>query len=482
MTKSVITTIEISESHVKLLQVLRKRGRIRLVRHQAKKITDPSFDGIAGLLSSMVDDKVKESHIIGVIPRSQAMIRYFSLPSHSEQELGKMVSLQIGNKTPYAKEDIVFDYSSIAKESNGYSKVLVAIVHKEVAQKYLDIFKKCQITLNSLTLSSSSIVNGFYHWQKAIRKEDLSSSMVVNVDTSDSEICFCSEGKLLLSRNVRFGARDLGGDYQDDFVREVSLTLESYRKENLGLLPNRIVLISSLHESVFLKEKVFEEIRIPVEIIDLYRVFPKTKDCLIPILSEGDYFSSSSSLGAVFRGPQKPFDLLPKNVNAIREMKAQQVMWIQLIGLVFVAGCLAAATFYFNLSQEKSILKKLEEQNLKLKPRVEDVQIKKSRIVDIENYLVSVPSMVDVVHELYRLTPENISYRSLNVDDSDNLIIQGISEERADVNEFQKNLIGAPSFKDVNLQYATQRRVFEGEITDFKITCKIDQDFLQEKQ
>jgi len=477
-----ITTIEISEFHIKLLQVLRQGGRIRLVRHQAKQIADSSFEGIVNLLSSMVDDKVRESHIIGIIPRSQSMVRYFSLPSHSGQELSKMISLQIGNQTPYAKEDIVFDHSLISKNPDGYSKVLAAIVHKEVTQKYLDVFKKCQLTLNSLTLSSSSIVNGFYHWQKAVKKENIALLMVINVDTSDSEICFCFDGKLLFSRNIHFGAKDLGGDFQNDFVREVSLTLESYRKENLGSLPSRVVLISSFHESIFLKEKIFEEIRIPVDIIDLYRVFPKMKDCFIPILSEGDYFSSSSSLGAVFRGPQKPFDLLPKKENETRKIKAQQVMWLQLIGLFFVAGCLIVAAFSFNLYQEKIVSKKLEMQHQQLRPRVEEVRTKKNRIADIKNYLVSVPSMVDIIHRLYRLTPENVSYRSLSIDENDNLTIQGISEKRVDVNEFQKNLIGSPLFKDVNLKYATQRRVFEGEITDFKITCQIVRSISQDTQ
>jgi len=90
--------------------------------------------------------------------------------------------------------------------------------------------------------------------------------------------------------------------------------------------------------------------------------------------------------------------------------------------------------------------------------------------------------MVDIIHRLYRLTPENVSYRSLSIDENDNLTIQGISEKRVDVNEFQKNLIGSPLFKDVNLKYATQRRVFEGEITDFKITCQIVRSISQDTQ
>ncbi len=472
MKRSIITAIEISESHVKLLQVSRRAGRIRLVRHQGKKITDPSFNGIAELLSSMVDDKIKESYIIGIVPRSQAMIRYISLPSQSDEEIGKMISLQIGNQTPYAREDIVFDYSMISKDANGYSKILTTIIHQEITQKYLDIFKKCQLTLSGLTLSSSSIVNVFYHWQKATKKDNADPLMILNVDTSDSEICFCSGGKLLLSRNIRFGAIDLGGDYQDDFIKEVYLTIESYKKENLGAVPSQIVLISSFHESIFLKEKIYQKTNIPVDIVDLYKIFPRTRDCFVPVLSEGDYFSSSGSLGSVFKGPQKPFDLLPKNVNETRKIKAQQVIWAQLIGLVFIAGCLFAASLYFGLYQKKTVLNKLEAQNKNLNPRVEKVRIQKDRIENIEDYIIFAPSTVDIVYELYRLTPENISYRSLIIDANDTLVIQAICENRADVSQFQKNLIESLFFKDVNLEYATQRRVFEGEITDFKLVCK----------
>jgi len=57
MMKSMITTIEISEFHIKLLQVLRQGGRIRLVRHQAKQIADSSFEGIVNLLSQWLTIK-----------------------------------------------------------------------------------------------------------------------------------------------------------------------------------------------------------------------------------------------------------------------------------------------------------------------------------------------------------------------------------------------------------------------------------------
>ena len=95
MRSKLITSIEIKESHIKILKAFSGKRGVKVSRLIVKKISDPSEEGVTKLLASMVDFEMKKSRVVVSIPRSQAMLRYFSFPSHSESEIQKMLSLQI---------------------------------------------------------------------------------------------------------------------------------------------------------------------------------------------------------------------------------------------------------------------------------------------------------------------------------------------------------------------------------------------------
>ena len=124
--------------------------------------------------------------------------------------------------------------------------------------------------------------------------------------------------------------------------------------------------------------------------------------------------------------------------------------------------------------KQKDYFQNLKNKVSEIEPRVKDIKQKKQHIVAIESYLNPGLKMVDIIYNLYEITPKDISYRLLYVNGDGRINIKGISERRASVNDFQKKLIASSLFKEVNLKYATQRKVFGGETTDFKITCKVN--------
>ena len=89
--------------------------------------------------------------------------------------------------------------------------------------------------------------------------------------------------------------------------------------------------------------------------------------------------------------------------------------------------------------------------------------------------------MTDVIHELYKLTPKEISFSSLQLDEKGVLTIQGYAEASASVNSFQEKLVKSPLFTDVSLQYATKRKIFNMDVTDFKIMAQLKEEKKEEK-
>ncbi|MDP8266520.1 MAG: pilus assembly protein PilM [Candidatus Aceula meridiana] len=471
MKKHLTTIIEITETHVKFLEAALSRRKPVLLRSSVAKITEPSEQGISKLLTTMADPRMKKTYVVAVVPRRQVMVRYFSFPSHSEEEIKKMISLQVVQQVPYAREDIVFDYTILDKDSSGYAKVLAAIAHKEVISRYFKVFAKAGLTINSIVLSSIAVVNWLSSYEK---KEKTSHGVsILNIDTSTSEICFCKKGRLLFSRHIGFGVKDLGADQEDAFVREVGMTLESYQKEKIGPLPQKIILLAPPEAIVGFSQKIQSELQLNAEFIDPYQYFIEAKEIAIPIISKGDYYSLVVPSGLAVKGGQKNFNLLPKVVSDQRKAKAKKSAWIKFLLLASLIILFGSGILLTKVQQEKNRFDNIKEKLAELKPRIEEIKRKKEHIEAIEKYLNVKPLSVDIIYELYNLTPKDASFRLIYVDPQDNVTLQGIAEKLSSVNGFQSRLVNSSLFTNVNLQYATQRKIFQGEITDFKITAEI---------
>ena len=82
-------------------------------------------------------------------------------------------------------------------------------------------------------------------------------------------------------------------------------------------------------------------------------------------------------------------------------------------------------------------------------------------------------NIADVIAELYRITPSEITFKSLYFTEQKQITIQGFSKTRSSVNNFQNQLVNSAIFEDVTLQYASRSRTLGEELTDFKITVKL---------
>ena len=81
--------------------------------------------------------------------------------------------------------------------------------------------------------------------------------------------------------------------------------------------------------------------------------------------------------------------------------------------------------------------------------------------------------VADIIKELFTLTPANITFRSVEMNSKGFLTLQGYARESTGVNKFQGSLVSSAFFRDVNLQYATKRKRFKKEYTEFKINCRL---------
>ena len=469
MAKNIITTIEITDTHIKLLQARVQQGLL-ITAGNIAKIEAATDEHVAERLAQMISGRVGE--LIGIIPRRFAILKHIKLPSHSAAEIKRMVALQISNHVPYSREDIVFDIQILEKDTDGYSKVLLLVVHKDVILRYLKIFEKARLHPHRLVLSSFGIAEWSAYQLKKM-KEDPGPFALVNIDDTSSEICFCHHKKMLFARSIHFGAKDLNPEHLADFLEQIGLTLGNYKKDNMGPDIKKIFVITNLKEAGVLVDKLKEYYQLPIELRNVFDNLPCHKDFNLSALWGQSGLSLASSVGFLLGDIKKQINLMPLNIQANKKTQLQKKAWLKMATMIAMALLLGGVAANTKVYKDMVYLKKVEEKNKETQREAERAKIKIDTIEFLRNKLRHPIYIVDIMKELYKLCPPEISFNALYLDAQGTLTIQGLAMAGSSVNTFQGNLVNSPLFKAVNLEFATKRKRLQDEYTDFKITCKL---------
>src|SRR6185295_18389823 len=137
-------------------------------------------------------------------------------------------------------------------------------------------------------------------------------------------------------------------------------------------------------------------------------------------------------------------------------MSAGRQKWFQSAVLTAVAILLFAASIGVNIFKQRSQAQYIHEKIKALKPelvKADDI----IKVVEFADENINHRTMVaDLIAQLYRLTPEDIAFRSLIMDEQGGITIQGLSQARGSVNSLQNQLVNSAAFKNVTLQYASR--------------------------
>lgn len=474
MNKNLKSVIEITDTHVKFIQAKNVRSKPAISACELRALSHFTDDEVVKLMAECVYTKnVPQESLILVIPRRWAILRQLSLPSHQDAEIEKMLKLQLVNQTPYDIEDIIFGYELLERLPTGYSKVLVIIIQKEVAKRYLALAARCGLHPGQLYLSS----NGLLDWllfQESKKTFDIKSPIaVINVDASSTEISFINDKKMYFSRQITLGSRDLNGDSLLNYYDQLDLSFVSYKKEHMGPEPKKVFLISTVAEAVLLKDKIEKEMKIPVDVLSGTESVLGQKNINLASLKNQSGISLGVPLGFLLSEASKPVNLMPQEVRDTKKSHQRRKELIQLAVLsvlIVVVGVLSAG---IKLYQKSAIVSDLEGKIALTKDKISSAE----KIVDfsrkLEKELAGRPFLPDVIMELYKLAPPEVSFRSIQLVERNQFSLQGYAETGSGVTEFQTKMLKSPFFKDVSLQFATKRRIFNSEVTDFKINCRL---------
>lgn len=464
----ITTSLEISDGYIKLIQISTQGKGAKVVACAFKEFsTSEPEAGTATLQGMLKEYNIKPKDLILTIPRQSVTIKNLKFPSQNPQEIDEMAGFQALKQIPYAKEEIAYGFNIIGVDAEGYSKVMLVICHRDIIERPVRILAGCGLRPAKITLSSFGLLNWFILNDDLSKRSYASPIILLDCDINNSELAIVYRGKLIYTRGLTFGSAE-GTRYCEKLVDEIDKTLPIYAKESEAPMPTESVLTGIISALIPSKDELERSLNMKVEFIESFKYIPLNVPALFqPNVEKASY---SSLIGAAF-GPEE-VDLLPKALKvskAVKTRKRELAVAIILLCAIIVSS---SSTIWNKVRQRELALKTLESKLNETSPLAAEIEKMRLATDIIKSRLAKKTEALDVLNELHKIVPPQI-YLAAYTYDEEKVELKGTASVLSDVFKLVTILENSPYFKNIEVRYATKRKVGNQELIDFDIVCPL---------
>ena len=469
----ITTGLSITDKAVKFVQAE--------IRHQAKEVCAlegalipvKSDEESAKALQKLLADKKPNDlgRLILSIPRNLATIHYVKLPSVKPDEIREMSRLQAAKQIPYAPEEIVLGHQIIQSSDEGYSDVVLIIVHQGIIAKYLGLLKKHKLEPEEITLDSQGIACWF-----ALQKTPSSETpaVIVDLDSDYTRLDVLYRGTFIYSRAFTLDTSSPAG-YKQRLSDEINRSLLAYEKEHIGQNPGKMFFTGASESLAHIDQEFladfssYEPQKYPQERSLNLKPNPKVKTSSLS-------FNSFASLLGITLSPAQPvFNLLPEDIRKKRSQTTSKAELYKTIILSCLIGLALLAGAFLNISLRQGGIDRLNQELRSLSAgsgRMEGL-LKKINVIRGQ---LQQTHCLEILAETADCAGSEINLVSFNYKLNKPLTLKGQAKSLADVFAFVNNLEASAAFKDARLQYSSLRKAQTREIVDFEIVCLLEEE------
>ncbi|MDD5505347.1 MAG: pilus assembly protein PilM [Candidatus Omnitrophica bacterium] len=476
--EKVITVFQIDNNWLRLIQVKEFKREKKVSMIKAVEVASLSDEDIALKISNLAAElKINSRYLILSIPRHMTTTRNLDLPSANPVEIKDMIELQIGKQTPYASDEVIKDYQILGSNADGYSKVLLVIVHRDIVGRYFKILESAGLKVQKVSFSSEGLLN----WRGLVYREKIAPEKVhilidIDYDASDFEVVL--DNKLVFGRSISLGFSQLPGQieqWQKKFVDEVNHSIYAYQNEIMGKEIEKIIISRPRLLGDSLDRAVLEkELGSSVEIIDQFKDIPLTEEGSSSYnnLIRTD-LSFAGLIGLGLPAGEHKIDLIPQE-HLIGKAVKEKGKDLYLMGMLLVFILVAVSgVFLGRMYNKERYLGQLKQQLGKIQDKTKELNSMVRGIETIKDRVYTRGVSLNLFYEVHRTISPEIHLLSISFDGKENLTLRGESNEMSEVFSFVNKLEESPYFQNVKSKYATKRKVGDKELTDFEISCPL---------
>lgn len=472
-----IVVVEIGNDWLKIAQKNCVRSGAPVYQINLSKLAQIK-DGITDTIDDIFRKlKLDRHNVTAYIPRHLVTVRMLDLPATDPKEISDMINLQVGKQTPYSKEEIVSSHKIIEIGATGYTKVMLVIAARNIINERTDTLIKAGLDVKKVAISSEGVFNWFNDTYMPQIKLDASYGVaLVDIDSNYSDFIIIRKGKMVFTRNIFIGANHLmqgqnSDEWRDKFVDELKRSLERYQSEEKSIKVVKMFLSGAAINIKELDIILSANLDLPIENTDQLKNI-RARNGVEALRAESFKCVSLTQLFGVSMTDKEPqIDLTTgeQKVQRLMEVKRRQltVMGILIVSIVTMLSFLLLADIY----NKNVYLAKLKRMILKIGTDAEEVEKMRTVISMVEKRLDSRGSSIEVISEIYKITPKEIYLTDINIDEKQTIVLKGGGLAMSDVFKYVKKLEGSHMFENVKTTYTTTKKDKDTEFAEFEISC-----------
>ncbi|MEW6009413.1 MAG: pilus assembly protein PilM [Candidatus Omnitrophota bacterium] len=423
--------------------------------------------------SELAKNKIEVASCLICLPRQAVTTRYLKLPSKDEEEIARMIKLQIPKLLPYPASDIVSSFRIIDSRPEGFSHCLVILAQQNLVRHFYSLAESLGMKPEKIILSSQAVVN----LASTLKNNNFQTDTVllVEVDSACADIIIIREGQLVFTRSVgrQLKDREEKVSWQNKLQDEIKRSLEIASKEIESLKIDRLIFSGSESTIRDLDKTLSLNFSFPTEIVSLIDNELVKDNLQAEQMLKMHDVSFVSVIGAALNKDKFSWDLLPMdikdklNLRIIRQ-KSRRLLFLFTLGLL-----LLFALFAKHIYDKSRLLKLIERQIKVLSPQANTQDEIIARFETVRQELRQSVFISELLKQIYNIIPQDISLTNLDIERDKTLILKGQTYNFSSVSNLYNLLEKSENFKNVRLRYVTKRKIRESELTDFQIDCTL---------
>jgi hypothetical protein len=108
-----------------------------------------------------------------------------------------------------------------------------------------------------------------------------------------------------------------------------------------------------------------------------------------------------------------------------------------------------------------------------VEPLAKSIELERKALQLIKEEFNSGPSSLNILEELYKITPETIALSSLDLEIGKVAILRGQAQELSQVFDYVTTVESSPYLQNVKVNFANRRKIGEDETVSFEFYCHL---------
>lgn len=399
-----------------------------------------------------------------IIPAYQCTTKYAFLPSTDPAEMEKMLEFELSNIVPYNTQPWSWDFSIIGRQEDGVSKVLIVLSPLSIVDRYIQNLLSLGIRPSVITVNAV-----FYNLLLNKDKNLLELNPMGYFYPNDDYLDFF----VIQNRQVIFlrGARLKGKLCENTRLieAEIQRSLSIVKEHRFTNWPDKLVAINTNNSAANFVKIVEKVTGVSVEEVESTALFSENSSIIerLTTISSDDYLSSSSEKDQI--------SLLPRFLKQkLRRRKKRRQMILHALKVCFVL-LLAFLCLKTSIWRKNRLLQRYEQRLSAISPMAEKLQFLQKQLDIIQSQLQSNVSTLDIVSELYRVLPKDITVHYLSIEREKKITTRAQAKLLSQAFDCIGPLEQSDYFQNVKQSYANQRQIQDSLLIDFEVIANLQE-------